>query len=123
MVSVIPTLEKLCEEVLSPSGGIPDVGAIKSMGKIVASRIKQGKQSKEHVEVPLRLFPEFAPRHEMKKDFDQEFGKATSGYAERERIKLASFPFNRYLIKVSIEREVDNSNDIKDIPALPVQRL
>jgi hypothetical protein len=43
---------------------------------------------------------------EMRKDFDDAFGKAIYSFTEREKLKLASFPLDdKYTLRVSIEKE------------------
>src|SRR6266571_4205570 len=51
----------------------------------------------------------------MRKDFDAEFGRTIYSFSERERIKLASFPFNGYLLRISMEKEVPHFELIEDI--------
>lgn len=117
-----PALDKLCEEIFSLNTGIRFVGVITRMGKLVAGGMRQGTQSMEQREDSSKLFLEFALRNEMRKDFDQVFGKTLYSFSERERIKLASFPFHSYLIRISMENEVDHVNVIKEILALLVRK-
>ena len=113
-----PALEKLCEEIFSLNAGIRFVGVITRMGKLVAGGMRQGTQSMEQREDSSKLFLEFALRNEMRKDFDEAFGKTVYSFSERERIKLASFPFDGYLVRVSMERGVNHVNVIEGILAL-----
>jgi hypothetical protein len=76
----------------------------------------------EQREDSSKLYLEFALRNEMRKNFDQAFGKTLYSFSERERIKLASFPFDAYLIRVSMERDVEHVSIIKEILALLVRK-
>jgi uncharacterized protein DUF6659 len=117
-----PALDKLCEEIFSLNAGIRFVGVITRMGKLVAGGMRQGTQSMEQREDSSKLYLEFALRNEMRKNFDQAFGKTLYSFSERERIKLASFPFDAYLIRVSMERDVEHISIIKEILALLVRK-
>ena len=98
--------EKLCDDIFGLSPQIRFVGVISRMGKLVAGGMRKGMQSMEHREDTSRLYLEFALRNEMRKDFDTEFGRTIYSFSERERIKLASFPFNGYILRISMEKEV-----------------
>lgn len=115
-------LDKLCEEIFSLNAGIRFVGVITRMGKLVAGGMRQGTQSMEQGEDSSKLYLEFALRNEMRKNFDQAFGKTLYSFSERERIKLSSFPFGAYLIRVSMERDVEHVIIIKEILALLVRK-
>jgi hypothetical protein len=85
------------------------------MGKLVAGGMRKGMQSMEHREDSSRLYLEFALRNEMRKDFDAEFGKTIYSFSERERIKLASFPLDGYVLRVSMENDVPHFELIENI--------
>lgn len=85
------------------------------MGKLVAGGMRKGMQSMEHREDTSRLYLEFALRNEMRKEFDAEFGRTIYSFSERERIKLASFPLDEYLLRVSMENDVPHFELIENI--------
>ena len=97
--------QTLCEDIFSLSSNIRFVGVINRMGKLVAGGMRKGLESLEDKEHSSRLFLEFALRSEMRKDFDSQFGKTIYSFSERERIKLASFPLNNHLLRVSMEKQ------------------
>jgi hypothetical protein len=107
--------EKLCDDIFGLSTQIRFVGIISRMGKLVAGGMRKGMQSMEHREDSQRLYLEFALRNEMRKDFDSEFGRTIYSFAERERIKLASFPLDGYLLRVSMENNVPHFELIENI--------
>jgi hypothetical protein len=49
-------------------------------------------ESMEDKDNSSKLYVQFALISEMRKDFDNTFGKAIYSFTEREKIKLASFP-------------------------------
>jgi hypothetical protein len=85
------------------------------MGKLIAGGMRQGMQSMEHRADSSTLYLEFALRNEMRKDFDAEFGMTLYSFSERERINLASFPLNGYILRVSMEKEVPYFKLIQNI--------
>ena len=115
MISKHHQFEKLCDDIFGLSQHIRFVGIITRMGKLVAGGMRQGMQSMEPREDSSKLYLEFALRNEMRKDFDAEFGRTIYSFSERERIKLASFPFNGYLLRISMEKEVPHFELIEDI--------
>jgi len=107
--------QKLCDNIFALSPNIRFVGVINRMGKLVAGGMRQGLESLEDKEHSSRLFLEFALRSEMRKDFDSEFGKTIYSFSERERIKLASFPLNNHILRVSMEKQEQHSLLIENI--------
>jgi hypothetical protein len=51
----------------------------------------------------------------MRKDFDGAFSETSYRFSERERTKLASFPFDKYPIWISTEREANHFKVLTDI--------
>jgi len=83
------------------------------MGKLVAGR--EGVNPLENKADSSKLFLGFALRSEMRKDFDAEFGKTIYSFSERDRIKLASFPLNDHILRISIEKEEQHFTLIENI--------
>ena len=83
------------------------------MGKLVAGR--EGVNPLENKASSSKLFLGFALRSEMRKDFDAEFGKTIYSFSERDRIKLASFPLNDHILRISIEKEEQHFTLIENI--------
>ncbi len=115
MVSKDHEFEKLCDDVFGLSPHIRFVGILTRMGKLIVGGMRQGMQSMEHRVDSSRLYLEFALRNEMRKDFDAEFGRTIYSFSERERIKLASFPLDGYILRVSMEKEVRHFKLIENI--------
>ncbi|MFY9794245.1 MAG: DUF6659 family protein [Candidatus Nitrosopolaris sp.] len=115
MVSEEHEFAKLCDDVFALSPQIRFVGIITRMGKLIAGGMRQGMQSMEHRVDSSKLYLEFALKNEMRKDFDEEFGTTIYSFSERERVKLASFPLNGHILRVSMEKEVPHFKLIEKI--------
>jgi hypothetical protein len=97
---------KLCDKVFEITPLIRFAGIIDKMGNLVAGGMRLGTEPLENVDDSQKLFVEFALIGEMRKDFDDAFGKAIYSFTEREKLKLASFPLDdKYTLRVSIEKE------------------
>jgi hypothetical protein len=97
--------QRLCSSIFAISPNIRFVGFIDKMGTLVAGGMRENLESMESKEDSSKLYLEFALRTDMRKDFDAEFGKTIYNYSERENVKLASFPLNDHLLRVSIEKK------------------
>jgi hypothetical protein len=95
---------ELCNDIFALSPKIRFVGIINRMGKLVAGGMRQGVNPLENKADSSKLFLGFALRSEMRKDFDAEFGKTIYSFSERDRIKLASFPLNDHILRISMEK-------------------
>jgi hypothetical protein len=85
------------------------------MGKLAAGGMRQGVNPLENKADTSKLFLGFALRSEMRKDFDEEFGKTIYSFSERDRIKLASFPLNDHILRISMEKEEQHPRVIENI--------
>jgi hypothetical protein len=97
--------QRLCSSIFAISPNIRFVGVIDKMGRLVAGGMRENLESMESKEDSSKLYLEFVLRTDMRKDFDAEFGKTIYNYSERENVKLASFPLNNHLLRVSIEKK------------------
>jgi uncharacterized protein DUF6659 len=110
-------LQELCEKIYSTNQHIRFAGIITKMGKLVAGGMRPDLESLEGREDSSKLYVQFALMTEMRKDFDDIFGKAIYSFTEREKIKLASFPLDdNHILRVSIEKkEKDHFQIIQSI--------
>lgn len=120
-------LQELCEKIYSINQHIRFAGIITKMGRLVAGGMRPDIESLEDKEDSSKLYVQFALMTEMRKDFDDIFGKAIYSFTEREKIKLASFPLDdNHILRVSIEKKekdhgriIQNILDIIETPVLP----
>ena len=115
MASSSNQFTELCDDIFALSPKIRFVGIINRMGKLVAGGMRQGVNPLENKADSSKLFLGFALRSEMKKDFDAEFGKTIYSFSERDRIKLASFPLNDHILRISMEKEEQHATLIENI--------
>jgi hypothetical protein len=110
-------LHELCEKIYSINQHIRFAGVITKMGRLVAGGMRPDMKSLEGKDDSSKLYVQFALMTEMRKDFDDIFGKAIYSFTEREKIKLASFPLNdNHILRVSIEKkEKDHAQIIQSI--------
>ena len=120
-------LHELCEKIYSINQHIRFAGIITKMGRLVAGGMRPDIESLEDKEDSSKLYVQFALMTEMRKDFDDIFGKAIYSFTEREKIKLASFPLDdNHILRVSIEKKekdhgriIQSILDIIETPILP----
>lgn len=110
-------LQELCERIYSTNQHVRFAGVITKMGRLVAGGMRPDLESLEDKEDSSKLYVQFALMSEMRKDFDDIFGKAIYSFTEREKIKLASFPLDdNHILRVSIEKkEKDDAQIIQGI--------
>jgi hypothetical protein len=110
-------LQELCDKVFLINKNIRFAGIITKMGRLVAGGMRPDLESLEARDDSSKLYVQFALMTEMRKDFDDIFGKAVYSFTEREKIKLASFPLDdTRILRVSIERkEKDHAQIIQNI--------
>jgi hypothetical protein len=110
-------LQELCERIYSTNQAVRFAGVITKMGRLVAGGMRPDLESLEDKEDSSKLYVQFALMSEMRKDFDDIFGKAIYSFTEREKIKLASFPLDdNHILRVSIEKkEKDHAQIIQGI--------
>jgi hypothetical protein len=105
-------LEKLCDHIFAVDDSIRFAGVIDKMGTLVAGGMRKGITPLEPREDRRRLYLEFALRNAMRSDFDEEYGKTVYTMSEREKIKIASFPYSENLILISIEKKAQHDRII-----------
>jgi hypothetical protein len=114
MIMPLPSsdLERLCDRIFAADRNIRFAGAIDKMGTLVAGGMRKGIKPLEPREDRRRLYLEFALRNAMRSEFDEEFGKTVYAMSEREKIKIATFPYGDHLILVSIEKKANHDKVI-----------
>ena len=108
-------LEKLCDRIFAADRNIRFVGVIDKMGTLVAGGMRKGLKPLEPREDRRKLYLEFALRNAMRSEFDPEYGKTVYTMSEREKIKIASFPYGEDLILISIEKKAQHDMIIQKV--------
>jgi len=107
--------DELCDRIFSASPSIRFAGVIDKMGTLVAGGMRKGIKPLEPREDRRKLYIEYALRNAMRSDFDQEYGRVIYALSEREKIKIASFPYGDHLILISIEKNAKHDKVIAKI--------
>lgn len=97
-------LDKLCDRIFAADKSIRFAGVIDKMGSLVAGGMRKGIKPLEPRENRRKLYIEYALRNAMRSEFDQEYGRVVYSMSEREKIKIATFPYDEYLVLISIEK-------------------
>ena len=105
-------VEKLCDRIFASDKSIRFAGFIDRMGTLVAGGMRKGIKPLEPSEDRRKLYLEFALRNAMRSEFDIEYGKTVYTMSEREKIKIASFPYDDGLILISIEKKAQHDKII-----------
>jgi len=97
--------DKLCDRIFAVDRSIRFAGVIDKMGTLVAGGMRKGIKPLEPRDDRRKLYIDYALRNAMRSDFDIEYGKTVYTMSEREKIKIASFPYGDHLILISIEKK------------------
>lgn len=104
--------DKLCDRIFASDRNIRFAGIIDKMGTLVAGGMRKGIKPLEPREDRRKLYIEYALRNAMRSEFDQEYGKTIYAMSEREKIKIATFPYGDHLILISIEKKAQHDKVI-----------
>jgi hypothetical protein len=108
-------LGRLCDRIFAADRNIRFAGVIDKMGTLVAGGMRKGIKPLEPREDRRKLYLEYALRNAMRSEFDEEFGKTIYTMSEREKIKIASFPYGDHLILISIEKKAQHDRIIDKV--------
>ncbi len=108
-------LEKVCDRIFAADKNIRFAGVIDKMGTLVAGGMRKGIEPLEPREERRKLYIEYALRNAMRSDFDSEYGRVVYSMSEREKIKIATFPFGEGLILISIEKRAQHDKVIAKV--------
>jgi hypothetical protein len=107
--------DKLCDRIFAADRSIRFAGMIDKMGTLVAGGMRKGIKPLEPREDRRKLYIDYALRSAMRSDFDQKYGRVVYTLSEREKIKIASFPYGDHLILISIEKKAQHDRIISKI--------
>jgi len=107
--------DKLCDSIFASDKNIRFAGVIDKMGTLVAGGMRKGIKPLEPREDRRKLYIEYALRSAMRSEFDEEYGKTIYSMSEREKIKIATFPYGDHLILISIEKKAQHDKVIAKV--------
>lgn len=85
------------------------------MGGLIAGGMKEGIESLENEEKSIKLYLGYAFNNAVRQDFDPTFGKVLYTVSEREKLKLATFPFGENILLVSMSKQAFHLEIIDNI--------
>ena len=98
--------EQKCDKLLELDE-IRFAGLINNMGKLEAGGFKKGVTPLEDDAERQKMYMELALRVSMRMEFDYYLGPVKYSASRREKAVMISFPFNKKVLLVSAEPNVD----------------
>jgi len=95
---------ELCAKVSKIDPKIRFAGIINNKGRLVAGGMVSSVKSLEDEKEDEMLFMELALRVKMRQEFDKDFGKVNFSLSYREKLIVMSFPFNKNVLFVSMDK-------------------
>ena len=96
--------DELCERAKKVDPKVRFAGVINSKGRLVAGGMVSSKKPLEDIKKDEMLFMELALRVKMRQEFDKDFGKVNFTLSHREKLIVMSFPFNKNVLFVSMDK-------------------
>lgn len=93
-------MKDLCNSILKENNKVTFVGLINERGVVEECQSSASIIDKLPREKKEMFFLEYALRHKMRKEFDDDLGRVGYTYAEREKRALFSFPISNHLFLV-----------------------
>ncbi len=95
---------ELCAKVSKIDSKIRFTGLINNKGRLVAGGMVGSVKPLEDEREDEMLFMELALRVKMRQEFDKDFGKVNFSLSYREKLIVMSFPFNKNVLFVSMDK-------------------
>ena len=95
---------ELCAKVSKIDPKIRFTGLINNKGRLVAGGMVGSVKSLEDEKEDEMLFMELALRVKMRQEFDKDFGKVNFSLSYSEKLIVMSFPFNKNVLFVSMDK-------------------
>jgi hypothetical protein len=101
--------------ILSLDENVRFIGFIDEIGKLVYGGMRPGKLSLENETDSIKIYMENALIDKIHTDFDEKLGKVIYSITVREKIEILTFPIEKYIIRISLERNTDYSKILYSI--------
>ncbi len=99
--------KSMYDYILSLDKNVRFIGFIDEMGKLVYGGMSPGKISLENETDSIKVYMEYALINKIHTDFDEKLGKVIYSITVREKIEILTFPIEKYIIRISLERNTD----------------
>jgi hypothetical protein len=104
--------------ILNIDKDIRFVGFIDDLGRLVYGGMRPGVLSLEHETESIKLYMEYALINKIHSDFDKDLGKIIYSLTIREKIIVLTFPLEKHILRISLERQANHqkiTNQILDL--------
>lgn len=96
------------EYILNTDKDIRFVGFIDELGRLVYGGMRPAVLSLEHETESIKLYMEYALINKIHSDFDKDLGKIIYSLTIREKIIVLTFPLEKYILRISLERQANH---------------
>ena len=96
--------DELCAKIAKIAPKIRFSGLINHRGRLIAGGMVTKIKSLEDEKKDEMLYMELALRVKMRQEFDKDFGKVNFTLSHREKLIVMSFPFNKNVLFVSMDK-------------------
>ncbi len=108
-------LKSMYDHILNLDNNIRFIGFIDTLGKLVYGGMRPGIISLNSETESINLYLEYALINKIHSDFDTMLGKVIYSVTVREKIKILTFPLEKYIIRISLERQTDHEKILNSI--------
>jgi hypothetical protein len=108
-------LKLIYDHVINLDDKIRFVGFIDEMGKLVYGGMRPGVTSLERETESIKLYIEYALINKIHSDFDPMLGKIIYSLTIREKIKILTFPLEKHVLRISLEKDADHEKILNSI--------
>ena len=108
-------LKLIYDHVINLDDKIRFVGFIDEMGKLVYGGMRPGVTSLERETESIKLYMEYALINKIHSDFDSMLGKIIYSLTIREKIKILTFPLEKHVLRISLEKDADHEKILNSI--------
>ena len=115
MVKEITDYKEIYEFILGIDDRIRFVGIINDLGRLVYGGMRPEVMSLESETESVKMYMEFALISKLHTDFDSKLGEVLYSLTVRKKIKMLSFPCDKHIIRLSLEKDADHEKIINNV--------
>ena len=115
MVKEITDYKEIYEFILGIDDRIRFVGIINDLGRLVYGGMRPEVMSLESETESVKMYMEFALISKLHTDFDSKLGEVLYSLTVRKKIKMLSFPCDKHIIRLSLEKDADHEKIVNNV--------